>query len=349
MIDRNSRENLLRSTAYGIEQRVGGGRYVETAIAAAKAIYAVYAKLSELDAKKKKAEALAAISMQLAKILQELGEINRKLDKVYEKLDVIEDKIDQAPFRAAAIDNAGARETIAENFEHWSSDQATEEDLRDARDAKARLARNTRVLMAGRKMAYIYDVILSYVFELNLDLMVDTPKSTLIAATTKVIAYLKEAKNPEVDESIAFYHAASRPAYDALLAQEAKLDREDFVQTINSKKDENQWGFVMCTYDEFHIVSGSLKGRDLNWSREWRNERDCYAHNYKGGPKPLRDAEDGYRAVPAATHIDNMLKRFLPHADVVEFTEPVIEVIDRTISLIEKRLEEQLSIMAANG
>lgn len=347
MIDRSSRKHLLLTTAHTIEQRAGSGREAATAIAAAKAIYAIYAKLSDLNSKKKKAEALAEISGKLTQILQELGEINRKLDRIFEKLDVIEDKIDQIPFRAAAIDNAGARETISENFEHWSSNSVAEDVIRDVRDSKARLARNTRVLMAGRKMAYIYDVILSYVFELNLDLILDTPKSTLIAATTKVIAYLKEARDPMIDESLGFYNAASRPTYDALLAQEAKLDREDFSHTTQVKTQENNWGYVMCTFDVFHLVVGSLKERDLKWKTEWRNQRDCFAYNYPNGPRPLPFVAGDDRAVAGKSHIDAMLSRFIPHADVVEFTEPAMETIDRTILLIEKRLENQLKVVAA--
>ena len=345
MIEQNSRQHLLLTTAHTIEQRAGSGRDAATAIAAAKAIYAIYTKLSDLNSKKKKIEALAEISAKLTQVLQELRRINRKLDQVFEKLDLIEDKLDQAPFRAAAIDNAGARETISENFEHWSSDSATEFDLRDARDARARLARNTRVLMAGRKMAYIYDVILSYVFELNLDLLLDTPKSTLIAGTTKVITYLKEARDPMIDESLGFYNAASRPTYDALLAQEKKLDREDFSHTTQVKTQENNWGYVMCTFDVFHVILGSLKERDLQWKLEWRNKRDCFAYNYPNGQVVPKDTGDN-RVVPGKSHIDSMLKRFIPHADVVEFTEPAMETIDRTILLIEKRLKNQLQVTA---
>ena len=311
-----SKDNLLLSTAYGIEQRVGGLGVSQAKESSVNELYSIFEALGVLDKRKKKAEVLVEIAAQLTKLLIKLGVINRKLDRIFDKLDVIEEKIDQAPFRAASIDNAGARETISESFEHWSSQSATAEDLRDARNAKSRLARNTRILMAGRKMAYVYDVILSYIFELNLDLLLDTPKSTLVAATTKVITYLKEAIDPNIKGSIGFYHAVSHPIYVSLLAEESKLDREDFIRTTWVRKMENAWGFVECKYDVFHVILGSLQNRDLRWQSQLRNERECYAYNYPDGPILIEDAGNN-RKVPTQVHVEQMLSRFISHATVV--------------------------------
>lgn len=341
MIDRSSRENLLSTTAYGIEQRVGGGRYVEAVVQAIKIVYDLYKLVSDFTAKSKKAQALAEISTQLATIITQLNEINSRLDEIFGKLDEIEDKVDQLPFRTAAIDNAGARTTIAENFQHWSSDAATTDDLRDARDAKTRLARNNRILMTGRKMAYIYDVLLSYAFELNLDILLDTPDTTLEAATTNVLTYLESARDPAIEGSIAFYLAASEPVYEALLKEEGRLDREDYVGSPVRNKHETKFGGVRCTYDQFRVVVGSLKGRDLALSNEYRNERSCYAYDQIGPPRQMQGSD---RAVPTQSHVQKMLERFIPHADVVEFTTEALVNINSAISDLRCRLKKQLEI-----
>lgn len=345
MIERTSRSNLLLSTAYGIEQRVGSGRYVETVIAAVKAIVAVATAINEMSAENDKAAALQEISAKLTAIISELGKIRRDLAEIKRKLDEIEDKIDQLPFVNATLENAGLQDIIAENYTHWASDEASDADLDDARSIRVALATNNRILMSGRKMSYVFELMVSFSFELDMALLLGIPKESVKKSADKMLNYLREAADPDLVDSIGFYHAASKPIYDDLLHQESQLDREDFIGVSVLTKDENAWGGVRCTYDMFHIVTGSLKGRDLSWRRSARNERSCYAYQNESGIQHSIESgnELNSRAVPHFSVIEQMLNRFIPHADVVEFTEEALPAIAAMIESIENRLEKQLT------
>lgn len=346
MVDRTSRENLLLSTAYGIEQRVGGGRYVETVIVAVKAIVAIASAINEMQAENDKAAALQEISSKLSAIISQLGKIRRDLAEIKQKLDEIEDKIDQQPFVNAAIENAGLQELIAENYSYWASEFVKEADLDEARRVRTTLAKNNRILMSGRKMSYAFDLVFSFAFELDMSLLLEIPSKTVSNAGEKMVMYLREVMDPNVEGSIAFYEAASRPVYIQLLEQEAALDREDFVGARVVTTQENQWGGVRCTFDWYHVIDGSLKNRDLQWKNDLRNKRGCYSFDRPKG-QHIRTAEfddvESLRSVPHHTVVQSLLNRFIPHADVVEFAEEALKAVEEMMVSIEKRLEKQLT------
>ena len=346
MIDRTSRTNLLLATSYGIEQRVGGGRYVQAIIVAVKAVIAAASAINEMKAENDKAAALQEISSKLSAIISQLGKIRRDLAEIKQKLDEIEEKLDQQPFVVAALENAGLQELIAENYSFWASKSAKEVDLDEARRIRTTLAKNNRILMSGRKMSYAFDLIFSFTFELDMALLLDVPDDSLRNAALKMISYLEEVNDPNINESIAFYYAASRPTYDALLQQEAALDGEDFLGTELITTYENQWGGVRCTIDRYQIIDGSLKERDLQWKIDWRNERNCFGFD-KPKDQPWRSSEaerdQSERTVPHHSYVENLVNRFIPHADVVEFAEEAMPAVKTMIVKIKTRLEKQLT------
>lgn len=320
-------------------------RAAPAALAAVKAIISVAKSINSMKAENDKAAALEEISQKLSIIISELGEIKSLLTDIKAKLDQIENKIEEKIYSDARSSNYALQQFISENYSYWKSIEE-QSLLDDARQARADLVRNNRLLMTGDKVSYIFDLIISFSFELDMALLLNIPANTTKNAVKKMVSYLEDSLNPSLQGSIVFYYNASKPTYDDLLDWESSLVREQFLGTKTFTAEESIYNYVYCTGDFYDIVDGSLKEDNLRRVKQIRNERNCYTVPNEGGVLRYLEgetAQEDRRALASYEEIARNQKRFSQHASVVDFCEIAIPGIKEAIDQIKERLEKQLT------
>lgn len=309
-------------------------------IAAVGAIYDVYKKISSISGAGSSKKALKKISEQLSAILSELSEIRKKLDLIIDQLNRIEKKIDDQQALNAFSDLKSRCQIISENFSEWS-DATKVEELVFANSIHDSLQDANRRLSNTGRYNFIFDLIYSFLMELNMALVLKRKPDTVSNSAAFMVNYLKGSIDPSNSSSIRSLYLAARAITDRIEAWQSSLVREEFLRNIWITTEEWPGGHIRRRVEVWRVIKGTLR-TGFSFSEENRWTDDEYTVWTPG--KEVRFIASASRALEKQAVLDKMCQEYLAQIWIVEFGDAAIPAVERAIDDIRLRATDQIAL-----